>query len=53
MLSPRIDTFYQFTGPPNPVLKLKDLRIVRAQDVKGEFAAAVQASWGPGPSSSR
>jgi hypothetical protein len=49
MLSPRIDTFYQFTGPPNPVLKLKGLRIVRAQDVKGEFTAAVQANWGARP----
>ena len=49
MLSPRIETFYQFTGPPNPVLKLKGLRIVRAQDVKGEFAVAVQANWGARP----
>jgi hypothetical protein len=46
MLSPRIDTFSQFSGPPNPVLKLKGLRIVRAQDVKGE---AVQANWGARP----
>jgi hypothetical protein len=37
MLSRRIDTCHQFTGPPNPVLKLKGLRIVRAQD-EGEAA---------------
>ena len=31
------------------MLKLKGLRIVRAQDVKGEFAVAVQANWGARP----
>jgi len=49
MLSPRIGTYYQFAGYPTAVLTLKGLRVVRAQDIKGEFAAAVQTGWGARP----
>jgi hypothetical protein len=49
MLSPRIDTLYQFAVPPDPVLMLRGLRLVRAYDVTGEFAAAVQTNWAARP----
>ncbi len=46
MLSPNIETFYQFSKYPNPALVLKGIRVVCAYDVKGDFTAAVTDNWG-------
>jgi hypothetical protein len=46
LLSPKLETFYQFSRHPNPVLALKGVRVVSAYDAKGEFMATVAAKWG-------
>lgn len=46
MLSPNIETFYQFSRHPNPTLVLKGIRVVCAYDMKGDFTAAVTSNWG-------
>jgi len=45
LLSPTIETFYQFVRHPNTVLALKGVRVVSAYDAKGEFMATVAARW--------
>jgi hypothetical protein len=46
LLSPNLETFYQFTRHPHPVLALKGVRVVCAYDAKGEFMETVAARWG-------
>ena len=45
LLSPKLETFYQFTRQPHPVLALKGIRVACAYDAKGEFMATVAARW--------
>lgn len=49
LLSPRLETFYQFSRHPNPVLELKGVRVVCAYDTKGEFMETVAARWRASP----
>jgi hypothetical protein len=45
LLSPKLETFYQFSRQPHPVLALQGVRVVCAYDAKGEFMATVAARW--------
>jgi hypothetical protein len=49
LLSPRLATFYQFSRDPEPVLTLKGVQVVRAQDGEGQFTATVSSHWGARP----
>jgi hypothetical protein len=49
MLSSRLEAFYQFGSPPNPVLALRGIRMLRGYDMGGEFTATVAANWGARP----
>lgn len=46
LLSSNLETFYQFSRQPHPVLALKGIRVACAYDAKGEFMATVAARWG-------
>jgi hypothetical protein len=46
LLSSKLETFYQFTRHPHPVLALQGVRVINAYDAKGEFMDKVAARWG-------